>query len=100
MLNLVIDSGNTRIKAAEFNDSRLEKKHSFSTEAELKSYLDHQSFAYAIVSSVSVDGHRLLNEIHAQKKFLLTHHLPLPVNIHYQTPHTLGVDRIAAVCGA
>ncbi len=30
----------------------------------------------------------------------LTSHTPLPVRIKYKTPETLGMDRVAAVCGA
>lgn len=99
-MNLVIDSGNTRIKTAVFSDAGLEKKNTFSSLEELKSFLDHQDYASAMVSSVSVHGGAILDLIHAKKKFLLTHHLPLPVKILYKTPATLGVDRIAAVCGA
>jgi type III pantothenate kinase len=32
--------------------------------------------------------------------FMLDHKLPLPIKNNYGTPETLGVDRIAAVCGA
>jgi len=99
-MNLVIDSGNTRFKAATFIGEQLEKKYSFSNTEELKSYLHHQTFDVAIVSSVSLDGNEILDWIKASKKFLLTHLLPLPIQIRYATPETLGVDRIAAVCGA
>ncbi len=99
-MNLVIDSGNTRIKAATFSGKNLEKKYSFSDEIELKGFLDHHRFDGALVSSVSWDAQTVLNGISATKKFLLTHLLPLPIQLRYQTPETLGVDRIAAVCGA
>jgi type III pantothenate kinase len=99
-MNLVIDSGNTRIKTATFSGSRLVEKYSFSTKEELKHFLNHQSFTHAIASSVSVAGSTLLDWTTAKKKYLLTHMLPLPIQIHYKTPQTLGVDRIAAVCGA
>jgi len=98
-MNLVIDSGNTRFKAATFSGRHLEGKHSFSEEEELKDFLNHQTFKHAIVSSVSLDGTEMLGWIKAANKFLLTPLLPLPVHIHYETPETLGVDRIAAVCG-
>ena len=98
-MNLVIDSGNTLFKAATFSGTNLEKKHSFLKKEELKSFLNHHTFANAIVSSVSMDGHEMLSWIKASKKILLTHLLPLPIRIKYKTPETLGVDRIAAVCG-
>ena len=99
MMNLVIDSGNTRFKAATFSGVQLEQKYSFSNEEELKAFLIHQTFNHAIVSSVSLDGTEMLRWINASNKFLLTPLLPLPIHIRYETPETLGVDRIAAVCG-
>jgi len=98
-MNLVIDSGNTRFKAATYSGTQLERKYSFSNEEELKSFLNHQTFNQAIVSSVSLDGTEMLSWIKASNKFLLSHLLPLPIQINYKTPETLGVDRIAAVCG-
>jgi type III pantothenate kinase len=99
-MNLVIDSGNTRFKAATFSNTKLEKKYSFLNSEELKDFLDHHTFHNAIASSVSLDGNEIVSWIKAPKKFLLTHLLPLPIRIRYKTPETLGVDRIAAVCGA
>ncbi len=99
-MNLVIDCGNTRIKAAIFSGKNLTDKYSFSDDVELKGFLNHHRFDGALVSSVSWDGNTVLNWISAKKKFLLTHLLPLPIQLQYQTPETLGVDRIAAVSGA
>jgi len=99
-MNLVIDGGNTRFKAATFSGTQLEKKYSFLDPEELKGFLNPQTFDHAIVSTVSFDGNTMLGWINASHKFLLTHLLPLPIQILYKTPETLGVDRIAAVCGA
>ncbi len=99
-MNLVIDCGNTRFKAATFSGKNLERKYSFSNKVELKDFLNHHPVDCAIVSSVSLDGNEVLSWMEATKKFLLTHLLPLPVQLCYQTPETLGVDRIAGVCGA
>jgi type III pantothenate kinase len=98
-MNLVIDGGNTRFKAATFSGIRLERKYSFSSEEELKDFLNHQTFNNAMVSSVSLDGNEMIGWINATYKFLLTPLLPLPIQIQYTTPETLGADRIAAVCG-
>jgi type III pantothenate kinase len=99
-MNLVIDSGNTRSKVAFFLEERLVEKHFFSDKAELKRFLNHQTFACALVSSVSLEEEEILNSIQAEKKYVLKHTLPLPIKIKYKTPETLGVDRLAAVCGA
>jgi type III pantothenate kinase len=100
-MNLVIDCGNTRIKAATFKEDVLKEKFLFSTIADLESFLSNHTFDNAIVSSVSQPAELIINQISAkEKKLKLDVHLPLPFKNGYSTPNTLGVDRIAAVCGA
>lgn len=100
-MNLVIDSGNTRIKAALFGQTGLVLKESFNNLTELKSFLDRQHYVHLLVSSVSYPPVEILNMAHnSGKKLVLNHQLALPIKINYATPHTLGVDRIAAACGA
>ncbi len=99
-MNLVIDFGNTRIKAAIFSGTKLHEKFLFSTSQQLKSFLEKEKFEHCIVSSVNEPTEEVVSWIDSGKKLLLTTNLPLPVNIAYATPATLGVDRIAAVCGA
>jgi len=99
-MNLVIDSGNSRIKAATFSNDRLETKFFFQSSHDLMHYLKDKDFRCAIVSSVSNSAEEIVSMVTAEKKFILSHTLPLPVKVMYETPSTLGVDRIAAVCGA
>jgi len=99
-MNLVIDSGNTRIKAATFSDGRLETKFVFQSSQDLMHYLREHKFDSAIVSTVSNSAHEIVSTLSAKKKFVLSYTLPLPITVLYETPSTLGVDRIAAVCGA
>jgi type III pantothenate kinase len=100
-MNLVIDYGNTRIKAALFSGTKLQEKFLFGTIQQLKNFLEKEKFEHSIVSSVSESTEDALKWINCiGKKLLLTTYLPLPVNILYVTPATLGMDRIAAVCGA
>jgi type III pantothenate kinase len=55
----------------------------------------------AIFSSVNENTNVLVaNAWHIDKKYVLTHTLPLPIINSYATPETLGVDRLASVCGA
>lgn len=101
IMNLVIDHGNTRIKAATFSEANLHEKFLFATSQELKHFLEGQNYEHCLVSSVSQSAQEILGWIPASgKKFSLSTNLPLPVNNLYATPHTLGVDRIAAACGA
>ncbi|MBS1487665.1 MAG: type III pantothenate kinase [Bacteroidetes bacterium] len=98
-MNLVVDGGNTRFKVGLFSGVDLQEKFLFSSAPELFSYLAHQQADRALVSTVKFSGEEILNKITASKKYLLTHTLPLPIKVQYQTPQSLGVDRIAAACG-
>lgn len=100
-MNLVVDSGNTSTKVAIFDNEKLMEKNVFSTSAEIKNYLQESTAKNIIVSSVTRDMNELLSWAgKATHKIKVTPDLPLPVNILYTTPKTLGVDRIAGVCGA
>jgi type III pantothenate kinase len=100
-MNLVIDSGNTRIKVGLFNGSELTRRESFVAPDDLKKFMLSEHPDHILVSSVNLDPNELLSWSSAKgKKVALTTSLPLPVHVNYLTPETLGVDRIAAVCGA
>lgn len=99
-MNLVVDYGNSSAKVAIFDQHKLLEKHTFTQPDELKGFLESSSAENFIISSVSQDAELVLSWSRASHKFILTHKLPLPVNILYATPHTLGVDRIAGSCGA
>lgn len=101
MMNVVVDYGNTSAKVGIFRDHELVEKKVFDTEEKIRSFLENFSGDHIIVSSVSVDAARVIAwAVHFKKKFILTQALPLPVINRYSTPATLGVDRIAAACGA
>lgn len=101
VMNMVVDSGNTRIKVGLFNDRELIRKESFLNLDELKSFLIATPVDHALVSSVNHDPAEILSWSSATgKKISLTSSLALPIQVAYATPNTLGVDRLAAVCGA
>ncbi len=100
-MNLVIDFGNTRIKTGCFEQDTLLEKNVFETSEELSLAFAHTNFENILVSSVSHVDEKVSNELRSSGKRLHLHHqLPLPIQILYATPETLGVDRIAAACGA
>jgi type III pantothenate kinase len=99
-MNLVIDNGNTRIKVGTFSGNDLAEKLTLKSIDELKTFLSGRHFDCAIISSVGNPNEEISNWVNAEKKFELKHSLPLPIKVLYKTPETLGVDRIAAVCGA
>jgi len=100
VINLVVDFGNTRIKAGLFEGEILKEKFSFTQVDELKAWLG-QAHDNLIVSSVTEEATKVLTEAKSKgKKVHLSSSTPLPVKVKYATPETLGVDRLAAACGA
>ncbi len=100
-MNLVIDLGNTRVKAAAFEGGDLHEKFLFQSTDEMNVTFENRSFENALVSSVNHPSTDVLAKLHTTgKKLALDPALPLPIKIRYTTPETLGVDRIAAACGA
>jgi type III pantothenate kinase len=100
-MNIVIDVGNTRSKAGLFLEDRLEKIVSFVSTEELKAFLLNNFFECMLISSVGAPASEIAGwATGVEKKWILTHELPLPIQNKYATPETVGVDRIAAACGA
>jgi type III pantothenate kinase len=100
-MNLVIDSGNTRFKVGVFKGAALIQKEFFDRADGLKKFMMDNSFEHVLVSSVNYNPDEILTwSSTTGRKIVLSSALKLPITISYATPHTLGVDRIAAVCGA
>ncbi|MBA9075990.1 MULTISPECIES: type III pantothenate kinase [Rufibacter] len=101
MLNLVIDRGNTRIKAGLFEDGHLVRQVACASFPALAQELAGVSVQHAITSSVSSEPVELGKYLPvAGETLVMSNQLPLPLNNNYGTPHTLGVDRLAAAVGA
>ncbi|MDH4057805.1 MAG: type III pantothenate kinase [Cyclobacteriaceae bacterium] len=100
-MNLAVDYGNTRIKIGLFNEHALEFHSSFDHLEDFLDWSKKKQFDNAIISSVNQPIDNVLESLPITgKKLVMSQSIPLPVQIKYQTPHTLGVDRIAAACGA
>ena len=113
-MNLIIDIGNTLIKAAIFSGDEIAVSWSGKTmdEEALRSMLAEHRPAAAIVSSVRAmptqpagNGPALPPELQflANQDFTVLvagSHLELPVKMRYATPDTLGTDRLAAAIAA
>jgi type III pantothenate kinase len=98
--NLVIDVGNSRIKAAFFEGAELVQMFWLTEVQELNPYL-RTSHENIIVASVTAHAAEILAvSVATRKKMHLTSATPVPIQIQYATPETLGVDRLAAACGA
>jgi len=105
VINLVIDIGNTRTKIALFNHGELMISFSaddFST-SDLDIILsDYPGIERVILSSVKENHNDLLSALRTRIPYTveLSHNTPLPILNDYQSPETLGKDRIAAAVGA
>jgi type III pantothenate kinase len=95
--SLVIDAGNTRIKVALFEADKLVSLQIFSENdlSDLKKYLHDFKSTPAIISSVRSEKNTkwLYSLLPYAHRFNQTS--PLPIQINYDTPLTLGLDRIA-----
>ena len=104
---LTIDRGNTSTKIAVWASRDAESPlllHSFLTPSarDIANCIKGMSVASAIVSSVAGDipGLREALEADGVSLLKLVGDTPLPLTMNYETPETLGTDRIAALVGA
>ena len=101
---LTIDIGNTLQKAAVFSeDGKMlfynEKERL--TESDLRSFIEHYAIGHSVLSSVGEDAAELVSFLEKETKLLVfNHHTPLPILLCYETPETLGLDRIANAVAA
>jgi type III pantothenate kinase len=107
-MRLIIDFGNTFCKVALFENDEEFDVHSFrnitleTLQAHLKknvgSSYESGKITHCIVSSVVNYPVDIKNYLHSTYHFTeLSPDTPLPIKIKYETPKTLGNDRIAAV---
>ncbi|WP_207422001.1 type III pantothenate kinase [Desertivirga brevis] len=103
MHNLVIDIGNSFAKLALFYGSSIVKTYSFRElgPQQIEEFLEGEKISHSILSTVRSE----VEAIEAYLSYISTYlrfsiNLKLPVKVHYKTPSTLGLDRLAAVIGA
>ncbi|OJJ17630.1 hypothetical protein BKI52_27605 [marine bacterium AO1-C] len=100
-LNLCIDLGNTFGKAGFFRQNHLVEYHEQLSEKDLLDLIRVKQPQQVIISSVRKHLGELIDQIKQYTEVMvLDSELPVPFNNHYDTPKTLGTDRIAGVIGA
>lgn len=99
-MNLVVDIGNTVTKIGLFAGRKLRKYTEVQTEEELLGFLSRIKYNRVLVSSVRSEYEPALKKVLGETILFLNRHTPLPIRNCYQTPDTLGYDRIAAAVGA
>ncbi len=104
-MNLCIDQGNSRTKVALFReDGSIAKNLMYKsfTSADVERLFSLYPIRDSIVSSVVNIDPAVVNVLHrlSTRFILFDHKTPLPLRNCYQTPETLGQDRIASAVGA
>ncbi len=104
-MNLCIDQGNSRIKVALFKeDGRLVKSFIYRSfhSAEVERLFALYPVTDSIISSVANIEPAVVNALNRLSEcfILFDHNTPVPIVNNYDTPQTLGQDRLAAAVGA
>lgn len=102
-MNLVIDFGNTLVKVAVFQEGDIVhfEAHPKFTVKKMRDILKKYRISAAIVSSVVNDSGPIEAFLKKSYHFVkLNPATSLPIRNHYETPGSLGMDRLAGMCGA
>ena len=99
-INLCIDTGNTSIKVAVFEDKEIKEKVIFDDYENLISWIGIKTYSNIIISSVKGDEHEFTTSLNNHHVTIFNHKMSLPIVNKYKTPETLGKDRLASVIGA
>ncbi len=100
---LTVDVGNSFVKFAHFLHGEIiefHKKESLNA-VDLEAYCIKNNIDGIAYSASGDDDPEVLNYIQNFPRHIFLHHTTnMPIDIKYETPETLGIDRIAAVLGA
>lgn len=101
-MNLIVDIGNSYSKFYVFgNDVLIDELKFVEREINLDLIFEkHKNIQNAIVSTVA--NNEIISKIRQKVQHFVefTHETQIPINNLYESPKTLGLDRIAAVVGA
>lgn len=105
-MNLILDFGNTRVKAATYNQGSMVEQVAYTYEYsnQLFEWINNRMpYSAVIVSSVkdltTTTTHQILQLLPA-KPLIFSNNTPIPIVNSYLTPETLGNDRLAAAVAA
>jgi type III pantothenate kinase len=99
-LNLTLDIGNSFTKWGLFKGEILLTKGIFASHLDTPEYWMHQKIENVVYCASGRINDHLLKFIHSYPSYVNIQQLPLPFESVYQTPQTLGRDRVAAVLAA
>lgn len=104
-MNLIVDIGNSSVKAALFNGQQLVQRKRLSTSSlmdDLVKFVANvqiDACAYSRVGSAQSGMDEFLRSL-TPHVYCITGQTPIPLVNDYETPQTLGADRLAAAVGA
>lgn len=103
-MNLVVDIGNTQTKLAVFNSGEMVRTGTVSGDAAdaCRRVLKEFDVKNALLASTGETGEDIpaLLEAQTDRFIRLGHETPLPFENLYESPETLGADRLGAAAGA
>lgn len=102
MITFTVDIGNTRTKVAFFDGVKLLHEQVIDDVAQWASLIRNFKPEYAAMCAVGEGADEVASIIQQLHVPLLrvTYQTQFPFTINYQTPHTLGMDRVAGVAAA
>jgi type III pantothenate kinase len=103
-LNLIIEQGNTAVKVAVYERGQVLTSSVYEEFglAELLPFFEQYPLENGILSTVAKPDEAWIDCMNERLKYFLfmDSRSELPIAVHYQTPESLGHDRIAAAVGA
>jgi type III pantothenate kinase len=99
-MNLLVDSGNTSTKLALCEHGKIRETLLYTGVASLEYVRTHYKPSSVIISSVNKSLTEIRTFFSSLPVVVLDAQTPIPFANGYETPATLGMDRLAAVAGA
>ncbi|XOV92459.1 MAG: type III pantothenate kinase [Bacteroidota bacterium] len=96
--NITVDIGNTRIKSGEFVDDELTTVEFWDSLIQLYT-IKKENTSFWTFCSVRGNKYEIDQVFNESDHLVLDHETPLPIKLDYETPETLGMDRVAALVG-
>lgn len=104
-MNLIVDIGNTLVKAAVIKKGLIQSmvKTEHPDDEAFRTFVEtNKPYSGIIVANVRSEKSATEQRLKELTRMLITmsHQTPVPVSIDYQSPETLGMDRLALAVGA
>lgn len=102
-MHLIVDIGNSKVKTALFDGNEIKDHQQWDSlgAEKLMLWIADRSVTHTLYADVRGTTKELTDFLQSRFHAIeLTHELPLPIHNLYNTPHTLGKDRIAGAAGA